>query len=67
MNGAKLYRVLLSIGTGKVCSLSFERQRMEERPLFEAVGCLCGWRQELGTHEGKAAEVGMPTVRTESG
>lgn len=50
-----------------VCSLSFERQRMEERPLSEAVGCLCGWRQELGTHEGKAAEVGVPTVRTEAG
>ena len=67
MNGTKLYRVLLSKGTGMVCSLSFERQRMEERPLSEAVGCLCGWRQELGTHEGKAAEVGVLAVRTEAG
>lgn len=40
---------------------------MEKGPLSGAVGCLCGWRQELGTHEGKAAEVGVSTVRTEAG
>lgn len=54
-------------GLGRFAVYLLKGKWWKKDRFFEAVRCLCGWRQELGTHEGETAEAGVPTVRTESG